>query len=556
MENNWKKYLENNQNIISNLKENFWENVNWKISEEISDLWIEWLKKINQTLWWKFFNSCFHPDEYWIWSYRVSSLVNQSEIADWVWIDWDDVFVDYLDTLSKWWIKLFPNVKMSNKSWWKNLFAMIEEKWNSVENFSAKEKIILWNEIFDEFLEISAFEKNVFNQKILDFFKNILWELWLKEKFSESIKNFSDQEKNLENKIISFLFREKILGDSKNIKKIFQKNLMQRKYLNWFSKSEMYWEFQNAILSIFTENNFWEKKGILEEKNILKNWEINFENFHKNSESKEIFSNSVKNILEDENLWENYFNFLFEELLEKSWWKPVKIMDFQENWERKDLFIYKENWELVFYKWKMKNPEKVENKDWFDLLSWNCENYNLSWNVTIFLMWSAWAFHIWSERWYREVAASAVEKFFISEWKNTEVIQNYVKNVILWLWIFDTFEEWWDNSWKNLAWSVCSLPEDIFKMWIIWWDFAKNQVENFLKNNEKAPEFNEKDFVNSFSKIFENIEEKLWKIEWIKISDWIDKKFFEMRNIFEENKNFENFLNLLFYSYKLDKILK
>jgi len=38
-------------------------------------------------------------------------------------------------------------------------------------------------------------------------------------------------------------------------------------------------------------------------------------------------------------------------------------------------------------------------------------------------------------------------------------------------------------------------------------------VKNFLENNEKVPEFNEKDFVNSFSHIFENIEERLLKIE-------------------------------------------
>ena len=580
MINSWKKYLENNQNINSSLKEKFWEDVNFWIKKEIWDLQIDWLKNINSILWWSFFNSCFHPDEFWIWSYRVSSLVNQSEISDWIWIKSENIFVDYLDTITSWWVKWFPNIKLSNNFWWKMLFSEILEKWNSIQNLSAKEKIEIWNKIFDEFLKISQFDKNIFSSKVLIFFEWILWEIWLDKKFSEWVENFSDKEKNLKNKIISFLFREKILEKSHEIKNFFLRNLMQKKYLNWFSKSEFYWEYQNAILSIFINENFWEKKEILERKNILNNWKINFENSYNNEKNVEKFWQSIESILEDENLWEEFFYSFFDELLKNSWWRPVKIMDFEEDWVKKDLFIYKEklekwenneDFEFVFYKWKLKNPEKIKNSKWFWILKWEdfwkyiwenswekkwIKNYNLSWNITIFLMWTAWSLHIWSERWYRKITAKSVEDFFEKKEKNTESIKNYVKNIILWLWIFDTFDEKWNNEWKNLAGSIWSLPWDIFKMSILWWEFAKGQVENFLKDNSKIPEFDEKSFINSFCWIFNNIENRLNSIKWIKISDELDKIFLEKKNIFDKNQNFENFLDLLFYSYKLDKILR
>ena len=419
-----KKITENNENIALNLKEKFWENILDSIKKEVSDLQIVWLKNINSVLWWKFFNSCFHPDEFGIWSYRVSSAINQLEISDWIWIQKDDIFIDYLDTITSWWIKWFPNLKLSKDFNWKNLFSVIEEKWNSLKNFSAKEKIKIWNKIFDEFLKISQLEKSNFWDNVLDFFKWILKETWFYEKISEWIKNFPDQEKNLENKIISFLFREKILEKSLQIKEIFLRNLMQKKYENWFLISEIYWEYQNAVLSIFVTENFWNKKEILEEKEVLKNWKINFQNSYKNEKNIELFSQWVEKILEDENLWKEFFYTFFEKLLEKSWWKPVKIMDFYENSLKKDLFIYKENWKIDFYKWKIKNPEKISEEDWFNFLSWRwLENYNLSWNFTIFLMWISWSFHIWSERWYRELVAESVEEFFEKKWEKTEKLQ-------------------------------------------------------------------------------------------------------------------------------------
>ena len=552
----WKN-VENNDEIILYLKEKFWKDVNQWISKEIKNIWIKWFTNVNKILWWNFFNSCFHSDEFWIWSYRVSSLINQSEIWNWIWIKWDALSVDYLDTITTWWIKWFPNIKLSSKSWWLNLFSEIYKKWNKILNLSAKEKIKFWNNIFDDFINISAFEKNIFNQKVLEFFKNILKELWIYEKISEEIKFFKDDEKNLENKIISFLFREKILENSLKIKKDFSRNLMQKKYLNWFFESEMYWEFQNVILWNFISENFWDKKEILEENWILNWWKINFENSYNNEETVEKFSKSIKEILSDTDLWEDFFNTFFENLLKKSWWRPVKIMNFVEWNLKKDLFVYKENWEIVFYKWKMKNPEKIENKDWFDILSWKwVKNYNLSWNLTILLMWIWWWFHIWSERWYRELAWESILKFFKKKWWNVEWISNYVNNIVLWLWVFDTFDEWWDNSWKNLAWSVWSLPWDMYKMWIIWWDFAKWQVKNFIEDNLKIPEFNEVDFINSFENILNKTDEKIWKLSDIKISDWLIEKYMDKRNELEKNKNLKNFLDLIYLSYKINKIVK
>ncbi|MCD5382839.1 hypothetical protein LR002_01825 [Candidatus Gracilibacteria bacterium] len=547
------KILENNENIVKKLKENFGEDVNPGIKKGIQELQLDGLNQVNEILGGEFINSCFHPDEFGIGSYRVSSLVNQAEIADG--ID-SNITIDYLDIMNGGGIKGFPNVKLSKKNGGKNLFFLILEKGNSVKNFSVKEKIKLANEIFDEFLYVSALEKNVFNQKILEFFKNILQELGVYEKFSEQIKNFPEQERNLENKIISFLFREKILSNSIEIKKNFQRNLMQKKYLNGFSEPEMFGEFQNSVLSIFISKNFGEKKDILEEKKILNNGKINFQNSYKNLETIKKFSESVKKILEDENLGEGFFEEFFEKNLEKSGGRPVKIMDFQENGIKKDLFVYKENGEIVFYKGKMKNPEKIEKNEGFSLLSGNCENYNLSGNMSIFLMGIGGSLHIGSERGYRELAAESVEKFFEKKGKNTEAVQNYVKNVILGLGIFDTFDENGDNDGKNLAGSSGSIPDDMFKMQIIGGDFAKDQTANFLQNNLKIPEFNEEKFVNSFDNIFQNIEERLNKIDGIRISDGIDKKFFDMKKKFADEKNLENFLNLLFYSFKLEKILK
>ena len=66
--------------IIKSLKQNFWEDIKSWIYENIKKTEINWLEKINSKIWNYFLSSCFHPDEFWIWSYRPTSLINILEI--------------------------------------------------------------------------------------------------------------------------------------------------------------------------------------------------------------------------------------------------------------------------------------------------------------------------------------------------------------------------------------------------------------------------------------------------------------------------------------------
>jgi len=562
-----------NQDITEWLKKIFWDNILKWIWEYINSTNLEWIKKMNLLVWQKFISSCFHPNEYWIWAYRTTSLVNITQLADELWMK--EVIVDYLDTISKWWIKWVLNPQLNKDFQKKTLFTTIEEKWNKS---NIREKIKDSNDIFESFLDTSF--KNNTNGKTISYIKDILKEINIDIVIEDFIKNIANNEiDNIKNKwwdikntdlyikkkqeqFISFLIWNKIKDRLIEIKGIFSKNTLgNKKYSKWISEAEIYRELQNAIFTILIKENFWEHKILLEKYWITKDWNFNQQISYNNSETINNQQELIKKILEDHNLWEGVLLKYFDNLIKRTNWRDVEILTFWKN-RINSLIISNKDWKNNFYikEWKDR-PYKISNEEWFNILSWKEKklNYNISWNIMLFLSAVSWQFHIWSERWYREIVAETFEWFLKEKWNLTKENKNYIDRIILWLWIFDTFDENWENKWKKIAWSVWTTINDMIKLLFIWWNFSKDQIKKSIDNNLEIPEINN-------DKLFDSLLNEIRKIEWKIISlDDSDnnkkeyfKKFYQKFDKYKNDKNIENFLELAYYCFIIseDKKLK
>jgi len=242
---NTTNYLESNSNIVKHLKEIFWEDINLWIENIIIKTKNKWLIKLNNIFWWSFLNSCFHPDEYGIWSYRASSLINTAEIAELIEIDNERIYIDYLDTINNAWIKWFPNIKMSSS----NLITKINEIPSNNSRW-LKERLRKSKEVFLEFLKISSFDKTP-NNKVIEYIDEILSELEIKDSINEfiwdkendkfdkiekewwKVKNRQKSIEKTKNRFTNFLLWTKIKDRLLEIKKEFKNNLLHIKYKNW-----------------------------------------------------------------------------------------------------------------------------------------------------------------------------------------------------------------------------------------------------------------------------------------------------------------------------------
>jgi len=546
---------ESNKNIIKNLKENFWENIVENITEKIFDTNLNSIKENNKIIWKEILNSCFHPDEYWIWAYRTTSLINTAQLANELWLK---VSIDYLDTKTNGWLKWILNPKLSSKKQKKLLFSSIEENSNNTKT-TIKEKIVSWNDIFKDFINVSSFN-NISNQNIVNYINELLKDLNIFDDISDFIEkkevnNIKKVEKH-KNSFVTFLLGNKIKEKLIDIKNNFKKNILNIKYKNWISKAEIYWELQNAIFTILINENFWDYREILEETNITNKWKFEKNISYNNEKTIYNFSSSFNNILNDKNLWEDFIISYFEKLSEKGNWRPVKLLEYKKNNESYSLFSYNENGKIKFFtkKWKEWFKE-INNEEWFSLLSWKeIKKYNLSWSIILLIGCLSWQLHIWSERGYREVIAETLENYLYKNNNLNTENKEYIEKVIKWLWIFDTFDEGWDNKGKNLAGSVWTKIDDMTKLLFIWWDFSKDQIQKSIENNLETPEINQE-------KLFKSLLDEIIKIEW-KILNCKNQKsdyfinFYDKKEKYSKEKNIENFLELAYYSYNIKNIIK
>lgn len=544
---NEENILEDNQNILKKLKEKFWENVkNW-IKENISETKIDFLQKLNEKFWEKFISSCFHPDEFGIWAYRTTSLINISQLSKELDLKPE---ILYLDSINWGWIKWFPNNMI-----WKPKKTII----NSILDFSKEEqniaeKIKQRDQIFDSLLNSTWFQADV-NAQVLKYIESIFEEIWIFEDLENFIKenDFSDRDAKL---FKTYILKEKIIEVLSEIKNIFWKKILDKKYKDWISQVEIYAELQNAILTIVCRDFLWKYKENIDFLDIKNKTWINLEINYNKKENLEDYISSIKIILEDKNFSEDLFLEYFENLLLKSDWRPVEIFSYLENSKNKKIVVWKdEAWEIKFFSKISKDFEPLDKKEFFELIVDENKKLNFSWSIILFLSCLSWGFHIWSERWIREIVAKTFSDFLEKKWLQNEKTKNYVENVILWLWIFDTFEENWDNSWKNLAWSCGSFPDDMLKLSFIWWNFAKDQLEKAILSNNKKPEIDEKILLESLENCVKNTYFKLKTLADSKNKENFLIDFYNLDEKYKKEKNLENFLNLAKLCFSLEKYL-
>lgn len=540
LENN-KEILPWNKEILEHLKNIFWEDIKTEIEKNISKTSIKWLEKLNKRIWNIFISSCFHPDEFEIWSYRPTSLINILELSEKLWYK-PEVF--HLDSLNSAWLKWFPNLQV-----WKSKPTILN---NIVKNstwvIKPKEAFLEADKIFENVLE------NSFNKKeAYDFFDNIFKDLWLKEKIDLFL-----EKNNISNKdtFKTFILKENSLEILEEIKKIFIRKILNEKYKNGISTAEIYAEFQNSILTILFEKYFPEYLKQMEKIWIYdKKW-VNLEISYNNPEFVEKYSLAAKDILEDEKLWKELFLKFFEKLIERTNWVKVELYSYWENWRDKWIFTFKdESWKIKFFSKKWKEIEEISDENFFENLMKAEWKINFSGAIMIFLLALAGSPHIGSERWIRDLVASTLEEHTKEKWIFDENIKKYIEKVIFWLEIFDTFEDWKDNSWKRLAWNAWTFPNDMFKMLIIWWNFAKDQLEKAKQSMDKNPEINEQLLLQSLKKCVEYTHKKIQNLQDENKKEQILKKFYEFNDKFNSEKNLENLLDFIKFCYDLEKFL-
>lgn len=246
LENN-ENILENNKNIIKSLKQNFWEDIKSWISENIKKTEINWLEKINSKIWNYFLSSCFHPDEFWIWSYRPTSLINILEISKEIWLSPE---VEFLDSLRWAWLKWFPNIPS-----WKNKPTILNQiSKMSEEKLSAKEYFKESNKIFENIVNSTIFNMTP-NTQTIKYFDEIFDEVWIlktMEYFFEN-NNFTENEKN---NFKTFILKEKSFEILEEVKNIFRINILKKDYKWKITPTEVQAELQNSILTVLFKKYF------------------------------------------------------------------------------------------------------------------------------------------------------------------------------------------------------------------------------------------------------------------------------------------------------------
>lgn len=541
-----------NKEILEHLKNIFWEDIKSEIEKNISETSIEWLEKLNKRLWNTFISSCFHPDEFGIWSYRPTSLINLLELSEKLWFK-PEVF--YLDTINWKALKWFPNLQV-----WKSKPTIINNiSKNSENDINPKEAFLEADRIFNEIIWKS------FNKKeTLDFFEEIFEELWLEEQV-----NLFLEKNNIDKKTFkTFILKENSLEILDETKKIFIRKILNEKYKNGISTAEVHAEFQNSILTILFQKYFPEYLKNLEKAWIYdKKW-LNLEISYNNPEFVEKYSLWVKDILEDEKLWKDLFFKFFEKLIdesirkskEKDNWKIINYLEaysYWENWREFKIFVEKnlENNNLEIYSKNKKESIEISKETFFENLTKAEWKINFSGAIMIFLWALSWTPHIGSERWIRELVAKSLEEHLKEKWFFDENIKNYIEKVIFWLDIFETFEENKDNTWKRLAWNAWTFPNDMIKMLFIWWDFAKDQLEKAKKQMDKNPEINEELLLQSLKKCVEYTHKKIQNLQDESKKEQILKKFYGFNDKFNSEKNLENLLEFVKFCYDLEKFL-
>ncbi len=422
-----------------------------------------------------FFNSCFHPNEFGIWSYRVTSLINMAQKWKEFNISPENFVIPYLDTLSKWKLKGFPNIQMKNKQPLVNNLADTLNK-----QIPLKQKIQSLNQIYLELLELLRLNDKIPHNEVLVFINEILNETWVFSEIRDFIKIEKWLKENKLNEFIFFLFQEKInlfLQESyKNIRKYFQE-----KPTSCTSNNEILWFIQNIILSkviqtCFTTEQQQDMKQlwILEENRI----QIPFLQFHKKNW---VFIDALKNIIQSSQLGWNFLETFFTKLLEKRT-DVVQIADFWNENLSKHLCIGKnEENTLAFYiRDENKKISQIDKQLFFSLLTpENPTRVAYCWNILMFLKSIFWSKHIGSERNFRILCQQTLQDFF---WHN-----EYDEKILSWQ-LYDTFDEKSDNTTKKLAGSIGTIPADMTKMIFLPILHTKNQIQKAIWNNLSIPE--------------------------------------------------------------------
>lgn len=542
------KLTKSNEEIINSLKNIFWENIKKWIEKEVKNSWIIWLEKLNKKIAWQFVSSCFHPNEFWIWSYRPTSLINILELSEEIWL-WAEV--EYLDTLSSksYWLKGFPNLQTwkSKPTISKKIVEIAEKNQNPRELLKQKD------EIFENILKNSLENRNLTSENT-NYLKNILKELKIFDEINDFLeeKNYNENQKN---NFLSFLLKENILSALEEIKNIFSKKILNEKYKWKITQNEVFAEFQNAVLTVLFQKNFPEYIELLK-KNWLydKNW-LNLKISYNNKENTQKYSESFEIILNEKDLWEDFFMQYFDDLIKRSNWREVEFFSYWEDWKENEVLIYKENDEIKFKIKNWKNVEEIEKKDFFEKLTKNNQKINFSGVALLFLACLSGKPHIGSERWIREIVASSLENHFKNKNIFDENKENYIKKVIFWLNIFDTFVENEENWEKKLAGSCWSFPSDMVKMVFIWWDFAKDQLKNAKNDNSKIPKINQELLLKSLEKCVKSSYKKIQNLEKNDKKQDFLKEFFELNEKYSNSKDLKDFLNLVNFCFNLEKYL-